>query len=142
VSPYGFSGSISAEGRCRRASTTGCYLPASPPRVLLVEQQAPLEFPLESNSLCNLTSHFAAWYRFDVLRIDQHERELFLQYIPNRLPLHPRRLHGHHLTVIAFEPVAQTVQFAKPRAKCAHLFVHPLRASEQQTRHDQLFVNS
>ena len=30
--PYGSIYSIIAESHCRRASTTGCYLPASPPK--------------------------------------------------------------------------------------------------------------
>jgi hypothetical protein len=83
----------------------------------------------------------ATRHRLDVLGIDQHERELLFQHIPNRLPVDPRRLHGHHLTVVGNKPVTQAVQIAQRRAERAHLFVHPLGAHEQQTRHDQLFVN-
>ncbi len=89
MSPYGFSGSISAEGRCRRASTTGCYLPASPPRVLLVEQQAPLEFLLESNSLCDFTSHLAAWHGFDRLHVDHQHFDMALQQGIHGFPSSP-----------------------------------------------------
>ena len=79
MSPYGLVGSIAAEGRCRRASTTGCYLPASPPRVLLVEQQAPLELLLESNSLCDFTSHLASRHRFDMPCVDHQNLDLALE---------------------------------------------------------------
>jgi hypothetical protein len=84
---------------------------------------------------------FAARHRLDMLGVDQHERELLFQHIPNRLPIHPGRFHRHHLTVVGNKPVAQAVQISQCGTERAHLFVHPLGAHEQQTRHDQLFVN-
>lgn len=35
-----------------------------------------------------------AWHIADVLRVGKHELEVTCQQMPDRFPVHPRRLHG------------------------------------------------
>ena len=79
MSPYGFPGSIAAESHCRRASTTGCYLPASPPKSTAGGTAGSLRASLLSGAIIYATSRrtFRPGHRFHVLGIDQDHLPAF-----------------------------------------------------------------
>ncbi len=60
---------------------------------------------------------FSSGNRLDMRRIDQQEFHLSFQNIPDRLPKHPRRLHGDRLTLVGFEPIAQAVEILQHGAE-------------------------
>src|SRR5690242_18258381 len=114
MSPYGFLGSISTESRCRRASTTGCYLPASPPKSTAGGTAGSLSALTLYGAiiLCNLMSHLSPGNRFHMLRIDQHHRSPIFQDIVDRVPIHTSRLEGNHIDFLLLERIIQRQQIS------------------------------
>ena len=65
----------------------------------------------------------AAGHVADMRGVGQHEFELVLEHMPNRLPVHARGFHRHGRTAMLGQPVRQRQQFAGGAAEAAHLAV-------------------
>ena len=73
--------------------------------IRIVFRVSPMPFPPSSDDACHHWQHYGG-------------------------RVHPRRLHGHHLTFAGDKPVAQAVKIGQHRTKRADLFVHPLGTHE------------
>ncbi len=60
-------------------------------------------------------------HRLDVPRVDQQQRELLLQQVPDRLPVDPGALHRHVRAARLLQPGRQRQQLVGHRAEGAHL---------------------
>src|SRR5262249_53735678 len=63
--------------------------------------------------------------RFDVLGVDQQDVESPLQQVPNRLPVHPRRLHGHRRAPRSGQPIGEGQDPSGHGGEAAYLSLPP-----------------
>jgi hypothetical protein len=94
-----------------------------------------------SHPLGILAICFPAWNGLERLGMAQQQLPLPFEHVPDTLPRDACPLHGHRLTCLTFEPVAQTEQIREHRRERLDLLVNCLRAADEPTGHDHLLVH-
>jgi hypothetical protein len=79
----------------------------------------------------------------DVSGVDQHQREVVLEHMPDGLPEHAGRLHHNPLDTISGQPVAKREQPANRRLELGHVLLAtlPVRRRHPHARGHLLLVN-
>ena len=92
------------------------------------------------------------------VEVDEQQIRIVIRVSPTSLPsssddassdwqdwgrrVHSRRLHGHRLALLGFEPIPEPVEILQHGAKGLDLFLYSLRRAEKQTGHDHLVCSS
>src|SRR6266436_7432848 len=82
----------------------------------------------------------ASWNIANVLSVSEHQLKVTLQQMPDRYPIHPRRLHRYMGDSMRAQPLVELHQCRGGRRKSLHLVVQWLR-NTADTRHHAVFMN-
>ena len=83
----------------------------------------------------------ATRHPLDVRRVRQHQLEAAVENVPDRLPVHAGRFHGHDRAPGCLEPRGKLQQSARRRREPAHLAMNPTLGDKPQAGHHFVLVH-